>query len=92
MLGIAATISQAGIDTLNHAKPFSRMTTALGNSFAKFNPVQSLSDEQYESLMRDKLLKIDVEIALLDDQIAKLQATQGKPPTSRPLEGVGRPS
>jgi len=36
-------------------------------------PVRKLSDEQWEKIINDKVLKVDVEIALIDDEIAALK-------------------
>ena len=39
----------------------------------KWSPVSVLSDTEYEAMLREKVLKFDVEIALLDDRIAVLK-------------------
>lgn len=36
---------------------------------SKWSPMSVLTDEQYEEMMREKLLKFDAEIAILDDRI-----------------------
>ena len=41
----------------------------------KWSPVEVLSDEQYESMLKEKLLRIDAEIAIVDDDLAKLKAS-----------------
>lgn len=33
-----------------------------------------LSDEEYAKVLREKALKVDVEIALVDEEMAKLEA------------------
>jgi hypothetical protein len=43
---------------------------------AALSPMKSLSDDEYENLLQDKLLKVEAEIALLDEQIAGLRATR----------------
>ncbi len=40
---------------------------------ARWSPMQNLSDEQYEDLLKEKLLRIDAEIALIDERIEDLQ-------------------
>ena len=42
----------------------------------KWIPVKSLSDEEYESMLQEKLVKLEAEIALIDDGIASLKATE----------------
>jgi hypothetical protein len=39
---------------------------------SKYSPMTVLTDKQYEALLREKLLRVDTEIAILDDDIAKL--------------------
>lgn len=36
-------------------------------------PLQTLSDEQYDSMLKDKLTRINMEISILDEQIANLK-------------------
>ncbi|KAK4146143.1 uncharacterized protein C8A04DRAFT_25953 [Dichotomopilus funicola] len=36
------------------------------------NPIKPLSDEDYEKILEEKLLKVDVEIALIEDRIKEL--------------------
>jgi len=56
------------------------------------SPMKSLSDEQYEDLLRDKLLKVDVEIAMLDDQIADLRVAAEQHSREWQKEPRDRPS
>lgn len=39
---------------------------------SKYSPMTVLTDKQYEALLREKLLRVDTEIAVLDDDIAML--------------------
>jgi len=41
-------------------------------------PVKALSDEDYEGLLAAKLQRIDLQIAVLDDDLAKLRASRGE--------------
>ena len=52
-------------------------TDNLLNRFAKSKwvPVQSLTDEQYREILQEKLLRVDTEIALIDDRIEKIRCT-----------------
>lgn len=40
---------------------------------SKWTPVSVLSDEDYAEMLREKLLKVDVEVALIDDRIVELR-------------------
>lgn len=42
----------------------------------RWSPVRALSDEEYIEMLREKMLKVDVEIAILDDKIAELRRQQ----------------
>ena len=45
--------------------------------------MKSLSDKEYEDLLLNKLIKVEVEISILDDQIANLRAaSKQQVPTS----------
>ncbi|KAF9629244.1 hypothetical protein BFW01_g10447 [Lasiodiplodia theobromae] len=46
---------------------------------SRFSPVKVLSEDEYEQLLRDKLLKVQVELALVDESIEKLRQQQIKP-------------
>lgn len=41
---------------------------------AKWSPVKVLSDDEYENLLREKLLRVDADIAILDESIAAVKA------------------
>lgn len=62
---------------------------------SKWSPVTPLSDEQYENILREKILQVEAEIAIVDDRIEEfrkkaieLQAAQKvkEPPNSKPIE------
>jgi len=41
---------------------------------SRWSPVTPLTDQQYEALLQEKLLRLDAEIALVDADIALLKA------------------
>lgn len=49
---------------------------------SKWSPVTPLSDEQYEKMLEEKILKFEVEIALIDDNIAALRQSASLPEPS----------
>jgi hypothetical protein len=59
---------------------------------SKWSPMRVLSDEEYEEMMREKILKVDVEIALLKDSIEALKKEkeiEDKKRTQTPIESQG---
>ncbi|EXJ55207.1 hypothetical protein A1O7_08133 [Cladophialophora yegresii CBS 114405] len=91
MLGIIAAVSQTGMNAMQGSTPFSGVATGFRNRIAALSPMKSLSDQEYEELLLDKLLKVDVEIAVLDDQISDLRAAkeQHSPASQRsPRDGA----
>lgn len=47
---------------------------------SKYSPMKVLSDEEYEKMLKEKLVRMEAEIAVIDEDIAKLesQATQDR--------------
>ncbi|KAK0623491.1 hypothetical protein B0T14DRAFT_179959 [Immersiella caudata] len=45
---------------------------------SKWSPVTFLTDEEYRKILDEKLLRVDVEIALVDDNIKELRAAEGQ--------------
>lgn len=43
---------------------------------SKLSPLKKLSDEEYINMMKEKILKVDVDIALIDDRIAELRKAE----------------
>ena len=41
-----------------------------------WSPVTVMTNEEYATMLREKMLKVDVEIAVLEDKIAALRALQ----------------
>jgi hypothetical protein len=46
---------------------------------SKYSPMKQLSDEEYKKFLEDKLLRVDTEIAVIDDNIASLKKEDGVP-------------
>ncbi|KAL8707928.1 MAG: hypothetical protein Q9225_007685, partial [Loekoesia sp. 1 TL-2023] len=40
---------------------------------SKYSPMKVLSDEQYEEMLKEKLVRVDAEIAVVDEQIEKVR-------------------
>ncbi|KAH8653379.1 hypothetical protein BX600DRAFT_515654 [Xylariales sp. PMI_506] len=43
---------------------------------AKWSPLKSLTEKEYEDILQEKILKLEAEIAIIDDNIAMLRASQ----------------
>lgn len=57
-----------------------------GGFMRTWSPLKKLTDDEYLDMMNDKILKVEVDIALIDDKIADLrrqeQEQQSTPPPS----------
>ncbi|KAK4167571.1 hypothetical protein QBC43DRAFT_310991 [Cladorrhinum sp. PSN259] len=65
------------------AKAESETSTDKKGVWAKWSPITQLSDEDYEKLLEERLLRVEADIAVIDDHIKKLrdsehQANQGE--------------
>lgn len=58
----------------------------------KWSPVTRLSNEDYAKILDNKKLKLDVDIALIDDRIAKLRETAAQAVTIPPQSVRDGPS
>ncbi|EXJ84348.1 hypothetical protein A1O3_05015 [Capronia epimyces CBS 606.96] len=74
MLGIIAAASQAGINTIDNSSPTPALSSRFKQKLLGLIPMKSLTDDEYAHLLQDKLLKLEAEISILDDQIATLRA------------------
>ncbi|KAL7945829.1 hypothetical protein V8C42DRAFT_321685 [Trichoderma barbatum] len=45
---------------------------------SKWSPLKKLTDQEYIDMMEEKILRVDVDIALIDDRIAQLKSTDQK--------------
>ena len=45
---------------------------------SKWIPLRSLTDEDYRGMLREKLLGIEAEIALIDDRIQELEQSKSR--------------
>jgi hypothetical protein len=75
-------------------KPSSESATE-GFLKSKWSPVTFLTDEEYEKILEEKLLRVEVEIAIVDDNIKELRTAEEsakKQPTVQDSKGSrGRP-
>ncbi|EXJ56286.1 uncharacterized protein A1O5_12553 [Cladophialophora psammophila CBS 110553] len=92
MFGVIAALSQAGLNAAEGSPSITQLSSRLGNGFAAFTPMKSLSDKEYEDLLLDKLLRVEAEIGVLDDKIAILRAARNEHVSSQKKEPQSRPS
>lgn len=83
MWGLAGLGGQYAYDVADarHTAAAAAVTPAAGTPSlldrafaAPWNPVRKLSDAEYEALLRARLLAVDAEIAVTDDEIAAVRA------------------
>lgn len=43
---------------------------------SKLSPLKKLTDDEYIDMMKEKILKVEVDIALIDDRITELKAAE----------------
>jgi hypothetical protein len=58
---------QAHLRAIGEDKPKDSLVTKFAKS--KWSPMSVLTDEQYEEMLQEKLLKVEAEIAIIDDRI-----------------------
>lgn len=51
---------------------------------SKWSPLKKLTNEEYVDMMGEKILRVEADIALIDDRIAQLKASQGNADEGRP--------
>ncbi|KAK2882500.1 hypothetical protein FQN49_000299 [Arthroderma sp. PD_2] len=59
------------------SEPVSSKTWAERMADSRWIPIKNLSDEQYRNMLEEKLLSVDVEIALIDDNLKALRESSG---------------
>jgi hypothetical protein len=64
--------SKAVTDTDDNVNVVQRM------SKSRFNPMRRLTDEEYEGMLKEKLIKVEAELALVDEDIVKLELEKQK--------------
>lgn len=82
--GVAGALGQKLYDSRQAATP-EEADKNLKNSWmnAKWSPVKVLTDDEYENLLREKMLRVSADIAILDESIEAVRkeaADQAKMP------------
>jgi hypothetical protein len=79
MIGLLGFAGQGGYNMVSAAQksdsiPRRSIIQQLAES--KWVPLKALSDQQYEELLQQKLLKVDAEISIIDENISTLKAAK----------------
>jgi hypothetical protein len=74
LIGGAGQMTYNAFANRPKAEPKEGFWKRLANK--SWSPVKAMSDEEYAKVLRERMLKVDVEIALLDDKIAALRKQQ----------------
>lgn len=74
--GLIGSGGQAIANRSSSAPEASEARDTGGSWLWKLSPVKKLTDEEYIDMLKEKILKMEVDIALIDDRIAELQAAE----------------
>ncbi|KID75049.1 uncharacterized protein G6M90_00g056420 [Metarhizium brunneum] len=70
-------VGAGGQAIANRSTPSQASKSSDGSSWlSKLSPLKKLTDEEYIDMMKEKILKVEVDIALIDDRIAELKAAE----------------
>ena len=76
LFGCAGQYAANAVDWTPRSEPISK-----GILQSRWSPVTFLSDEEYEKILEEKLLRVEAEIAIVDDNIRDLRAAEeARPP------------
>jgi hypothetical protein len=79
MIGLLGLAGQGGynmISAAQHSESSPRRSIMQQLTESKWTPLKALSDQQYDEMLQQNLLKIDVEISMIDEKIATLKAAK----------------
>jgi len=79
MFGVFGTVGQAAYNVADARTPVPVSHRGTGNAWlnSKWSPVKVLSDDEYEEMLREKLLRVNAEIALVNESIEALRIMDG---------------
>lgn len=66
------------------ARPASEAKTGF---WSRWSPVTALSDKDYEKVLEEQLLRVEADIALVDDHIKGLRESEGQTKKEGAVEG-----
>ena len=83
MIGLMGLAGQSGYNLFSGAQRSEsspRLSIMQRLTESEWAPLKALSDQQYEEMLQQKLLKIDVELSMIDEKIATLKAAKDDTP------------
>ncbi|KAF4917631.1 hypothetical protein CGCVW01_v009668 [Colletotrichum viniferum] len=89
VFSIVGGAGQAIVNRTQRVSPDAKEKKSFFES--SWSPLKKLSDDEYRDMLDEKMLKIDAEIALIDDKIAELRAAKAAEPPQAP-EPPSKPS
>ena len=79
MMGILGLGFQAGVETFTHGASGPRQKSILDSiASSRWVPLKPLSDEEYDQILRDRLLKTEAELSMINDEINDLKASPAR--------------
>jgi hypothetical protein len=91
MIGLLGFAGQGGynmISTSQQSESSPRRSIMQRLTESKWVPLKALPDQQYEEMLQQKLLKIDVEISMIDEKVSALRAVKDDTPHDGPADGT----
>lgn len=83
IFSIFGASGQAVVNAMpTNATPDNKSKTSWLDS--KWSPVTPMTDTEYATFIQDKILKFDVEVSMIDDQLAALRARKAQRVTKDP--------
>jgi len=88
MFSIFGYLGQQGYNYVDEKPASQEPKENIFKRFAdlKWTPVRSLSDAEYEDMLQEKLLKVNAEIALIDDRVEILRKEAQQEPVPAPSQ------
>lgn len=90
MFSIFGGAGQAAVNSYQRRREASSETKGKGFLHSRWSPVTPLSDEEYQAVLQEKLLKLEAEMAIIDDQINDIRAAEAQK-TRQDSSGEGSP-
>jgi hypothetical protein len=86
VFGLLGAIGQLSYSTASMRNPIGTEATNKTKSWldSKWSPLKVLSDGEYEDMLREKLLGVNADIALVDESIVALRVEDGEAGATSP--------
>ena len=91
LIGLAGQTSYNLFSETQRSESSLRRSVMQRLTESEWAPLKALSDQQYEEMLQQKLLKIDVELSMIDEKIATLKAAKDDTPPAGPRDSVSTP-